>query len=158
MNTNTNPIAGETRLPINNQRLTRAVTAYLELNLTNASTFAIDGFLSVWDLNIPGFDGMRADELVLKARKEASERVKNNNQPHAVTEQPRPILCFAAVYKGKHTRLRTYTEKEARKQAWIQLGGITEFYQTFPADVDYSAYPEIQALKVAALGGAKCQN
>jgi len=61
------------RLAIDDPRLTRAVTDYLSLALINASSIVIDGFMNSHGFNIPGFDGMRADNLICMAKESANK-------------------------------------------------------------------------------------
>lgn len=63
------------------------------------------------------------------------------------------ILYFVAVGGGKCQQIAAYTEVDARRQAGKLLKTVSDLYQTFPVDVDYSAYPDVQAKKDLALGG-----
>lgn len=66
-----------------------------------------------------------------------------------------PILYFVAVYHGQCQRIAAYSTESAQQQAAALLGGLSDFYQTFPVDVDYSGFPAIQTQKLAALGGVQ---
>lgn len=70
----------------------------------------------------------------------------------ALPTETRPVLYFTAIYQDKYQRIAAYSAETAKQRALELLGGLSDFYQTFPHDVDYSDYPEIQALKIAALG------
>lgn len=67
----------------------------------------------------------------------------------------RPLLYFVAIKNGMKFNYVARKEYDARSQASQELGSCSDFYQVFPPDVDYSEYPEIQALKDKALGVAK---
>lgn len=75
MNTN----SPDSRLAIDDPRLTRAVTDYLSLALINASSIVIDGFMNGHGFNIPGFDGMTADALICMTKEGAklARSIKN---------------------------------------------------------------------------------
>lgn len=80
--------------------------------------------------------------------------MSNNNSTLDQYAQ-KPVLYFVAVYQDKMQRIAAYSQETAKQRALELLGGISNFYQVFPFDVDYSDFPEIQARKIAALGGVK---
>jgi hypothetical protein len=66
----------------------------------------------------------------------------------------KPVLYFMAISGNTHQQIAAYSEADARERATILFGRMVRgFYQVFPCDVDYSAYPDIQVRKDLALGG-----
>jgi hypothetical protein len=65
----------------------------------------------------------------------------------------KPILYFVAINGNQYQQIAAYSETDALERAKKILGKVVDFYQVFPIDVDYSAYPDVQAKKDLALGG-----
>jgi len=70
-----------------------------------------------------------------------------------MSHNQKPVLYFMAIGGGSYQSIAAYSIEEARDRAEAILGRVSDFYQVFPTDVDYSEYPDVQRLKDIALTG-----